>query len=1030
MPFLVAPIAGLFGGGIVAQLLVGTALYVGGTLLAQALAPKQKDPGVSLTMQIGGDSPLSFFVGTAATAGHRVYAGAWGNEGQTPNAYFVDVLELANAPLDGLSNVYVNGELATIRWSDPHPDYGYPINQGRKGGRDHLWVKFHDGRQTVADPYLVSKFSGSERPYGADRIGLGNAYAVVTVRYNRELWKSGAPKMLFEVRGLRLYDIRKDSSAGGIGTHRRNNPATWEWTDNPYVIAYNVAFMGVYVGSEWLWGLQNLPALRLPTSAWVAAMNEADRRLAAWDNQKQFTIGGEITVDMEPAAVLEEIAKSSLGRFIESAGSYKPRCGAPGTSVYSFGEADLLITDPRTVTPFPGLEATHNTVEASYTEPGEAWGWKPAPVQSSAAYIAADGNRTLSAGLRFPMVSRNEQVQRLAYSYLEDGRRFRQFRASFHPITWLLEPGDVIDGTILSEGYSGKQFEILEMSGRRSFVQTMTLREIDPADFDPPAAARQEWSVGTIQTIYPPAQVVTGWAVSPYAHTDSESRARRPGIQCFYQGGMDDIRDIKIMIRRSGEVEPFFSQPYPYDADNLTPSVIIVGELILGNEPYEVASIFVPFSPRDMDMSDWLAVTTPDIRVSEGDLSSELQDLLGDTRQFLDVDLGEILGEIGDIDETLSIVEAQVADLLSTPAYDPELAYTDGQMVTFDGGLYVAIQDAPIGVTPANAAYWQKVGDYESLGEAVAAIGSTLNSEVFRIDGVLEAQSTAITSLGTVIEGKADAAALNSLSLTVSEQGDDIVSQGQAITGLSNALADKADASAVQSLATTVSDQGDAIEAQGTAITGVQSALGGKADASALSSLATTVSDQGDTIEAQGLAITEVQSDLADKADASALSGLSATVSQQGDDLTAVSEGFQDLSALVDDVESSVAVVAKAEASPGGGVSQFAVQVKIDGPNTFSPGIFTIRATPTMSEALFGVDRFSIVDSLGNVLGVFASDGQLQYARIPIIQADKIDAASIFAVNANITGTLQVGTGATGVFLQGPNNRILIVDGT
>ena len=622
MPFLAAPLAGLIGGGFVTQLLVGTALYVGGTLLSQALAPKppkQKDPGVSLSMQIGGDSPLSFIVGASATAGHRVYAGTWGTDGETPNAFFVDVLELANVPLDGLNDVYVNGEKATLLTGQVHAQYGIPIQQGRKGGKDHLWVKFYDGRQTVADPYLVNKFSGlTERPYTSDMVGRGTAYAIVTTRYNRKLWKNGAPTLLFEVRGLRLYDIRKDSTAGGSGAHRRNDPATWEWTENPYVIAYNVAFMGVYVGSEWLWGLQGLPALRLPTSAWVAAMNEADRTLAAWDNQKQFTIGGEITVDMEPAAVLEEIAKSSLGRFIESAGTYKPRCGLPGASVWSFGEGELLITEPRTFTPFPGLEATHNTIEATYSEPGEAWGNKAAPVQSNPAYIAADGNRRLAADLPLPMVNRNEQAQRLAYTYLEDGRRFRQFQASFHPISWLLEPGDVIEGTLLGEGYSGKDFEILEMSGRRTFVQTMTLREVDPADFDPPSSAWQDWSVGPIQTIYPPTQVVTGWAVSPYEHTDSESRARRPGIQCFYQGGMDDIRAIKIMIRRPGEAGPFFSQEYPYDADNLTPSVIIVGDFLLPNEAYEVASIFVPFSGRDMAESDWLTVTTPDVKLIPG----------------------------------------------------------------------------------------------------------------------------------------------------------------------------------------------------------------------------------------------------------------------------------------------------------------------------------------------------------------------------------------------------------------------------
>lgn len=626
MPFLAAPIAGIIGGGFVTQLLVGTALSIGATLLSQALAPKpenvtQKDPGVALSMRLGGNEPLSFIVGTSATAGHRVYAGAWGTDGETPNAFFVDVLELSNAPLDGLSNVYVDGELATLLTGETHSQYGIPIQQGRKGGKDHLWVKFYDGTQTTPDAYLRSKFGNAERSYTSDMVGRGNGYAIVTVRYNRELWQSGAPEMLFEVRGLRLYDIRKDSTAGGSGTHRRDTPSTWEWTDNPYVIGYNVAFMGVYVGSEWLWGLQNLPALRLPTSAWIAAMNEADRTLAAWDNQKQFTIGGEITVDMEPASVLEQIAKSSMGRFIESAGSYKPRCGAPGTSVYSFGEADLLITDPRTITPFPGLEGTHNTVEASYTEPGEAWGTKAAPVQSNAAYIAADGNRKLSVGLDFPMVSRNEQVQRLSYSYLEDGRRFRQFSASFHPITWLLEPGDVIDGTILSEGYDGKQFEILEMSGRRTFVQTMTLREIDPADFDPPSSARQDWSVGPIQTIYPPSQPATGVSFAPYTFFDQADNARRPGIEAFYQGAMDDVEYFRVQVRWPGTELPFFDGEFPYRADIVgTASQPIFSPSFVPNAALEVRGRYIPYSARETDWTGWLAVTTPDIKLGPLDV--------------------------------------------------------------------------------------------------------------------------------------------------------------------------------------------------------------------------------------------------------------------------------------------------------------------------------------------------------------------------------------------------------------------------
>ena len=801
MPFLAPVAAAVIGGGFVTQLLVGTALTIGGTLLSQALAPKppaQIDPGVSLTMRLGGDTPLSFFVGTSATAGHRTYAGAWGQDGQTPNAYFVDVLELANAPLDGLNDVYVSGERGTIRWSQPHPEFGYPIDQGRKDGKDHLWVKFHDGRQAVADPYLRAKFGNHpERPYGADMVGRGTPYAIVTTRYNRELWQGGAPSMLFEVRGLRLYDIRKDSSAGGVGPHRRNNPATWEWTDNPYVIAYNVAFMGVYVGEEWLWGLQNLPALRLPTSAWIAAMNEADRTLSAWGNQKQFTIGGEITVDMEPANVLEEIAKSSMGRFIESAGSYKPRCGAPGTSVWSFGESELLITEPRTITPFPGLEATHNYVEVSYSEPGEAWGPKPAPAQTNAAYVTADGNRKLAVGLRLPMVNRNEQAQRLGYSYLEDGRRFRMLEGSFHPITWLLEPGDVIDGTILSEGYNGKAFEILEMSGRRTFVQTMTLREIDPADFDPPASARQPWSVGPIQTIYPPAQPATGVSFAPYEFFDDQARARRPGIEGFYQGGMDDIEYFEVQVRKPGNLLPFFEGRYEYQGEvGGEASQPIFSTSFLPGSAVEVRGRYRPYSARETAWATWMAVTLPNIKLTSLDV--EIDEIAAEVRESV----GELLGPVqDDAREALERIReafqedgaASASAYLDRQKIRVELTSVTGQ-ARADAAASLLAATGPdsalaIGLLELRAEVYDPVSGLPAVSEATRA----LETRVDTVDGQLNAQ-TQLIDLLEVSYADVSASGLFSVDLRAAPSG---VSSRIALTSKATAGGQSAAAAAM-----------------------------------------------------------------------------------------------------------------------------------------------------------------------------------------------------------------------------------------
>lgn len=753
MPFL-APVFAA-AAPFVTNLLIGTALSFGATLLQQALAPKpeaQRQPGVTINTQIGGTSPLAFQVGLTATGGHRVYAGTWGQDGETPNAFYTDVLEISNVPIDGLNGIYVNKERSEILTAEEHPEYGSPIAYGRRDGQDYLWVKFYDGRQTAPDAYLRNRFGGlTERPYDADMVGQGTAYAIVTVRYNRELWKSGAPQMLFEVRGIRCYDIRLDSTAGGSGTHRRNDPSTWEWSDNPYVIAYNVAFMGVYYGSEWVWGLQNLPALRLPLSAWVSAMNEADRMLPAWDNQRQFTVGGEISVDSEPVALLEELANSSLGRFIESAGSYKPRCGAPGTSVYAFGEADLLVTDPRTITPFPGLESTHNTVEASYVEPAEAWGSKAAPVQSSATFIAADGNRRLAAGLRFPMVSRNEQAQRLSYSFLQDGRRFRQFQASFHPITWLLEPGDVIDGTILSEGYNGKQFEILHMSGRRTFVQTITLREIDPNDFDVPISERQDWSVGPIQTLYPPSQPATGITFAPYTFFDNAANARRPGIEGFYQGAQDDVQYFRVQVRKPGETEPFFDERYDYRVDVVgEASQPFFSQAFTPNLNVLVRGKYVPYSSRETDWSIETALSIPDIKLNSLDVEiDEIRD--------------EVLESVAELDEwtrfnTREEIERQrKAILLAVQGQVDD--YTDRKL----------IRQSVVATSDSNRAEWtQDIFVATGPDSAIVSRIEELRAEVF----------DPVTGLPATTE------AVNLLSAEVRDPGTGLEAVGNAILSL------------------------------------------------------------------------------------------------------------------------------------------------------------------------------------------------------------------------------------------------------
>ncbi|MEF3209765.1 DUF1983 domain-containing protein [Klebsiella quasipneumoniae subsp. similipneumoniae] len=122
----------------------------------------------------------------------------------------------------------------------------------------------------------------------------------------------------------------------------------------------------------------------------------------------------------------------------------------------------------------------------------------------------------------------------------------------------------------------------------------------------------------------------------------------------------------------------------------------------------------------------------------------------------------------------------------------------------------------------------------------------------------------------------ATAAAIDSLTTTVTQQGNLLTSTGNRTTQLENglattnaAVAKKADATAVQDLTNTVKQLGNDLTAANSAITkltgnlaNTDKALAQKADATALATLDTKVTQQGKTLESQSNSLTNLSNSL------------------------------------------------------------------------------------------------------------------------------------------------------------------------
>lgn len=189
----------------------------------------------------------------------------------------------------------------------------------------------------------------------------------------------------------------------------------------------------------------------------------------------------------------------------------------------------------------------------------------------------------------------------------------------------------------------------------------------------------------------------------------------------------------------------------------------------------------------------------------------------------------------------IGTIQTKLATLSGTPDYDNAATYVLDDIVKYSGGLYRAL-GTTTGNLPTNTTYWQKIGDYASLGDAVSAHAAQLSDHETRItdaEGDLTAQASDITQLqaeiGTTnaaVATKASASALSALDTRVTAAEGVNTSQGAAITNLQNSvttlndgLATKADATALTALTTRVTAAEGVNTSQGSSITSLQNSV-------------------------------------------------------------------------------------------------------------------------------------------------------------------------------------------------------------
>lgn len=583
--------------------------------LSMAITGKMRSGGIQTdATQEGGTNSQSVIVGTYATAGSRFAPRmTWSKS----HREMFDVIALCDVPVTAISRVMVNGEyvdlIPDVTSEGLLYDYGAAADTTYEG---RLNLDLFDGSQTQASAKLLDKFGGAEleRRWQSDMIGRGMAYVLLRYRFSASIY-NGWPEAVFEVRGIKLYDPRKDSSVGGSGGHRWGNRATWEWSDNPIVIIYNI-LRGIMLPDGRVWGGEAV-AEDLPLAVWAAAMSVCDVQvnIAGGGTEARYRCGFEIKVaEEEPADVIEEILKSCGGSIVEMGGTYHVRAGGPGLPVYFFSDDDLLVTSGHEFDPFPGLAETVNTLNATYPEPGSAWQSHDAPEYSVADYVTQDQGRILPQAVTLPAVPHRRQVQRLMRAWLKDSRRWRRHTIALGHWASGVMPLDTVAWTSERNGYTEKHFEVAQVVETATLVQQWEIREVDPTDYDWSSDFEVPVYVPSVLPDLPVYEPVPGWSVAPTSIKDGSGRARRPALRFGWHEQDISARSIRIQIRVKGQPDTVQA----ITVTDLDAGGVAYGEGILPATNYQARARLNQDGPTQW--TAWEEVVTPDTRLTGDDV--------------------------------------------------------------------------------------------------------------------------------------------------------------------------------------------------------------------------------------------------------------------------------------------------------------------------------------------------------------------------------------------------------------------------
>ena len=678
MPFIVSAVsavAGAIGGlvsgagallagaGVLGRAIIGIGLNIGLNALANAFKkkPSTAASGAQVPLQSGDSVPRSCNFGKVATSGDLKYWNTYGGSNKSLQLAFV----LGEGWNQSLEGVIIEGILGALTAASivGHEVAAFTANNtadniaaGLVDYGTSISVRFYDGRPgQLANQSFIDNANPAGRWTSDDKF-TGMCWVAVEMDYDDSIFQGSVPSFTWIMKGLRLYDWRKDSTSGGTGAHRWDDTSTWEWSENAAVARYNYQ-RGIFINGQRVCG-QGVAIYDLIHDLYTAAANVCDEAVALMvGSEKRYRISLIATDDVQFTDVLEEFDQSMAGFKVERQGAFAPLVGAAQTSIDTITDDDLVIDEPKTWTGKRSRKDLFNAVFGQFLDPSVNWQMNSYPPIIDLDLEGEDGERLVRDGADFPAVPSVTQALRIGTIRLNQIRK--QATASitlgFNKVWW--EAGDWI--TWNSAKYGNRKYMIMSRAITGNRRVTLDLAE----------TATDVYSGAIVEPTSPSAPIaVPGTRISTVADFDVQATTitndagRVMPALTFTWTPPDDPSIVAVIIeyRRVGSITATrASDGTPEDG------IYVTTDSVVGGADYEARATIQTVPARQTTFTSWMTVTTDAevVVATVTTLSNELNALLDRVRNQIPSDFFTIRS---DIDALSTAISTQVSRIQET----------------------------------------------------------------------------------------------------------------------------------------------------------------------------------------------------------------------------------------------------------------------------------------------------------------------------------------------------------------------------